>query len=293
MLGLHLSEWSVVERVDALSRAFRRGVHQAGPGVHRLRLGVFRDRPMADGRTATDHVTGEKYAIDQAQGWPSESAAAIWPDADQVKPCSLRARRDGTSDGMNAKLLSSWRDGPARQAIVEFVERISGADGSAATAVEKRVAVFDNDGTLWCEKPMPIQLDFVLRRLVEMAEAQPELRERQPWKAAYDRDYGWLSALMTEHYAGNDTNVRALAAGVLAAFAGISVEDFEEQSNAFLRSAPHPTLGRGYLQCVTYRWSSCSATWRRTGSRITSPRVAVATSCGRSARTCTAFHASG
>jgi hypothetical protein len=151
---------------------------------------------------------------------------------------------------MNAKLLSSWRDGPATQAIVEFVERSSGVDGSAATAVENRVAVFDNDGTLWCEKPMPIQLDFILRRLVEMAKAQPELRERQPWKAAYERDYGWLSALMAEHYAGNDTNVRVLAAGVLAAFAGISVEDFEEQSNAFLRSAQHPTLGRGYLQCV-------------------------------------------
>jgi hypothetical protein len=151
---------------------------------------------------------------------------------------------------MNAELLSSWRDGPARQAIVEFVDRVSGVDGSAATAVENRVAVFDNDGTLWCEKPMPIQLDFILRRLVEMAKVKPELRERQPWKAAYDRDYAWLSALMTEHYAGNDTNVRVLAEGVLAAFAGISIEDFEEQSNAFLRTAQHPTLGRGYLQCA-------------------------------------------
>jgi phosphoserine phosphatase len=151
---------------------------------------------------------------------------------------------------MSAELLSSWRDGPARQAIVEFVERTSGEDGSAAVAVEERVAVFDNDGTLWCEKPMPIQLDFILRRLVEMAEAQPELRERQPWKAAYQRDHAWLSALMTEHYAGDDTNVRALAAGILAAYAGISVEDFEAQSDAFLRSAQHPTLGRGYLQCA-------------------------------------------
>jgi hypothetical protein len=46
------------------------------------------------------------------------------------------------------------------------------------------VAVLDNEGTLWCEKPMPIQLDFILRRLVKMAEADPALRERQPWKAA-------------------------------------------------------------------------------------------------------------
>ena len=83
-----------------------------------------------------------------------------------------------------------------------------------------------------------------------MAEAQPELRERQPWKAAYERDYGWFGALMTEHYAGNDTNVKTLAGGILAAYAGISVDDFEQQSDAFLRSAQHPTLGRGYLECA-------------------------------------------
>jgi phosphoserine phosphatase len=148
---------------------------------------------------------------------------------------------------MNAESLLKWRDCPARQAIVEFVERVCGDDG---VPVEERVAVFDNDGTLWCEKPMPIQLDFILRRLMAMAQAQPELRERQPWKAAYERDYGWLSALMTEHYAGNDTNVMTLAAGILAAYAGISVDDFEEQADAFLRSAQHPNLGRGYLECA-------------------------------------------
>ena len=76
--------------------------------------------------------------------------------------------------------LSSWRDGPAKRAIVEFVARVSGEDGSEPVPVEDRLAVFDNDGTLWCEKPMPIQLDFILRRLVEMAEADPALRERQP-----------------------------------------------------------------------------------------------------------------
>ena len=69
--------------------------------------------------------------------------------------------------------LTSWRDGPAKQAIVAFVTRAVGQDGSAPVPVEDRLAVFDNDGTLWCEKPMPIQLDFILRRLVEMAQADP------------------------------------------------------------------------------------------------------------------------
>ena len=141
-------------------------------------------------------------------------------------------------------MLANWTDGASRRAIVEFVERTVAEE----VPVEERVAVFDNDGTLWCEKPMPIQADFILGRLAEMAEADPDLRDRQPWKAAHERDHAWLGAVLTEHYAGDDTNVRVLLGGVLAAHGGISVEDFEETAGAFLRSAQHPTLGRGYLQ---------------------------------------------
>ena len=130
--------------------------------------------------------------------------------------------------------------------MLEFVERVS-AEG---VPPEERVAVFDNDGTLWCEKPLPIQADFILRRLAQMADADPELRERQPWKAAYERDYGWLGSVLEEHYAGDDTNVRTLAAGVLAAHAGITVDEFEAQADGFLRTARHPTLDRGYLECA-------------------------------------------
>src|SRR3954468_2281043 len=146
--------------------------------------------------------------------------------------------------------LSSWRDGPAKQAIATFVARVCGEDGSEPVPIEDRLAVFDNDGTLWCEKPMPIQLDFILRRLAAMAEGDAALRERQPWRAAYERDYGWLSAVMAEHYAGDETNVRVLAGGILAAYDGISVENFEAQADDFLRTAQHPTLGRGYLDCA-------------------------------------------
>lgn len=65
-----------------------------------------------------------------------------------------------------------------------------------------------------------------------------------------ERDFGWFSALMDEHYAGDDTNVRLLARGILTAYAGISVEDFEESADRFLRTAQHPTLGRSYLNCA-------------------------------------------
>src|SRR4051812_45588050 len=149
-----------------------------------------------------------------------------------------------------ATTLSSWREGSAKNAILEFVTSACGEDGSQPVPPDERVAVFDNDGTLWCEQPMPIQLDFILRRLAEMAEADPALRERQPWQAAYKREYGWLSEVMAEHYAGDDRNVMTLAGGVLKAYEGISVDDFEARSDAFLRSAQHPTLGRGYLECA-------------------------------------------
>src|SRR5450432_2934976 len=102
---------------------------------------------------------------------------------------------------VQTEVLANWNPGTTRRAVVEFVERTV----SGGVPVEERVAVFDNDGTLWCEKPLPIQADFILRRLVEMAQADLELRGRQPWKAAYERDYGWLSKVLAEHYAGDET----------------------------------------------------------------------------------------
>jgi phosphoserine phosphatase len=145
--------------------------------------------------------------------------------------------------------LPSWNDTGARQAIVQFVEAVTGADREGYVPPAERVAVFDNDGTLWCEKPMPIQLDFILRRLDAMAEQDPALRTRQPWQAASTKDYRWLGQVITKHYHGDDSELPVLAAGVLQAFAGVTVEDFEAQADRFLRTAKHPTLGRGYLAC--------------------------------------------
>ena len=146
--------------------------------------------------------------------------------------------------------LSTWNQGAAKDAILDYVARTCAEDSAEAVPEVERVAVFDNDGTLWCEKPMPIQLDFILRRLAAMAEADPTLRDRQPWKAAHERDYGWLAQVMDEHYAGDDTNVQTVGAGVVAAFANITVDQFEADADAFLRGTRHPTLERGYLECA-------------------------------------------
>src|SRR4249919_3148327 len=105
---------------------------------------------------------------------------------------------------MSSPTLPSWNEGAAKAAIVAFVEQTV----TDAVPVEERIAVFDADGTLWCEKPMPVQADFILRRLAEMAEADPELRDRKPWKAAYEHDDDWLDKVITEHNAGDDTKAR-------------------------------------------------------------------------------------
>jgi hypothetical protein len=135
--------------------------------------------------------------------------------------------------------LASWNDTAAREAIEAFV----------AGAPEPRVAVFDNDGTLWCEKPMPIQLDFIVRRWAAMAEDDASLRDRQPYKAAYAHDLQWLGASMVKHYHGDDSDLKVLMAGVADAFGGVSVDDYATQANAFFADAHHPTLGRPYREC--------------------------------------------
>ena len=109
--------------------------------------------------------------------------------------------------------------------------------------------MFDNDGTLWCEKPMPIELGFVLERLVEMAEANTALRERQPWQAAHERDYAWLGAAMTKHYHGDDSDVKLLLAAVFEAYGGQTVEEYSAAADAYLRGQMHPTLGRHLHHC--------------------------------------------
>jgi len=145
--------------------------------------------------------------------------------------------------------LASWNDTPTRAAIVDFVERVTTEGGKDYVPPSERVATFDNDGTLWCEKPMPIELGFILMRFAEMAEADASLREKQPWKAAVEQDYQWLGEVVTKHYHGEDTDVKVLLAGILQAFAGMSVEEYQAAADAFLRGAKHPTLARTFHAC--------------------------------------------
>ena len=89
------------------------------------------------------------------------------------------------------------RDTPTlAQAVIDFVQDVTSEGSAGFVEPAERVAVFDNDGTLWSEKPIPIQLDFTLFRMAELAQADPSLREHQPYRAAVERDYRWLGEAM-------------------------------------------------------------------------------------------------
>jgi phosphoserine phosphatase len=128
--------------------------------------------------------------------------------------------------------------------VVDFVARVN-----TDVPPEQRVAVFDNDGTLWCEKPAYIQLDFLVRRLAEQATADPSLKDRQTYKAAADGDLAWFGDAVTKHYNGDDSAMKVLAGGILSAYAGLTVEEHAERVKNFFAEGTHPTLGRPYTEC--------------------------------------------
>ncbi|MHA0288649.1 HAD family hydrolase [Mycobacterium sp. C3-094] len=141
-------------------------------------------------------------------------------------------------------VLDSWHDGPTKTSIIEFVDR-----AVRDVAPEERIAVFDNDGTLWCEKPAYVQLDFLVRRLAEQAAADPALADDPPYRAAASGDLSWFGDAVTRHYTGDDSAMKVLARAILSAYAGLTVEEHAERVAAFFAEAVHPTLGRPYTSC--------------------------------------------
>jgi hypothetical protein len=136
--------------------------------------------------------------------------------------------------------LPSWNEGAARTAIVEFVAAVTDPASPDFVPVPERIAVFDNDGTLWGEQPVYYQLVFALDRLRAMAPEHPEWREQQPFKAALDGDMATLVAGGKE----------ALLELLMASHAGMSTTEFAAIVKAWLATERHPATGRLYTEMV-------------------------------------------
>jgi phosphoserine phosphatase len=148
-----------------------------------------------------------------------------------------------------ADMLQSWKDGPSKSAITDFVTRVTTEGGPDYVERAARVAVFDNDGTLWTEKPLVIQLDFTVHRFRELAENDPALRTKQPYQAAYEGDMHWLGAAVVKHYHGDDSDLKLLMVAVPKAFEAVTVEDYDRRVKGFFEQADNPGLKRPYRAC--------------------------------------------
>lgn len=135
--------------------------------------------------------------------------------------------------------LPSWRHGAIRTAILDFVEAVT-TEGPQFVPEADRIAVFDNDGTLWCEQPVQVQVAFCQDRLKALARANPTLADRQPYKAFLEHDLATLHAL-------GKKGVFEIAFSV---HTGMTLEAFRETAGAWLAEARHPKLGRRYLDLV-------------------------------------------
>src|SRR5262249_14182988 len=119
--------------------------------------------------------------------------------------------------------LGSWNDTPTRTAILDFVEQVTRPGGPHSVAPAERTPTFGNGGRLWTEQPLPIQADFLFRRIGDMARSDPSLAERQPWKAVVEQDYAWLGGAIAKHYSGDDSDLQTMSAGLLAAYDGATI----------------------------------------------------------------------
>jgi phosphoserine phosphatase len=136
--------------------------------------------------------------------------------------------------------LPSWNDGPSRSRIVAFVQSVTSATSPDFVPPADRIAVFDNDGTLWSEQPMYFQLAFIIDRVKAMSPARPEWKDRQPFKGVLE---GNMEAVMA-------TGEKGLLEMAMATHAGMSSDEFAVIARDWLASARHPKTRRPYTEMV-------------------------------------------
>jgi phosphoserine phosphatase len=134
--------------------------------------------------------------------------------------------------------LPSWNDGPTKQAILNFIARVTQQDSPDFVPADDRVATFDNDGTLWVEHPMYTQLAFILDRVKAMAPLHPEWNNMQPFKAALEGDMKTVA----------ESGERGMLQLGMATHAGMTTEEFQKIVTDWLATARDPRFKRPYTE---------------------------------------------
>ena len=136
--------------------------------------------------------------------------------------------------------LPSWNDGKAKQSIIEFVAKVTQEGSSNFMPPEERIAVFDNDGTLWAEQPMYVQVIFAVDLVKALAPRHPEWKDKEPFASLLKGD---VKAAL----AGGE---HAILEIVMATHAGMTTAEFEKIVKDWLATARHPTTERPYTEMV-------------------------------------------
>ncbi|HUO07442.1 MAG TPA: HAD family hydrolase [Phycisphaerae bacterium] len=136
--------------------------------------------------------------------------------------------------------LSSWNEGPAKQAIEKFVQTTTDAGSKDFVPPAERIATFDNDGTLWCEQPIPVQLFFALDRVRALAPEHPEWKEKEPFASILKGDMKGAMA----------SGERGLVELLMATHAGMTTTEFEQIVKDWIATAKHPRFNRPFTECV-------------------------------------------
>jgi len=161
------------------------------------------------------------------------SAVLILP---VITGCSIgRIEQKGADDP-----LPSWNDGAARRAIVEFVEAVTDETGPDFVPVPERIAVFDNDGTLWSERPIYFQLQFAIDRVRELTPQHPEWKDTQPFKAVLENDRAALA----------ESGEHGILELIMATQTYMTTAEFEKIVKDWISTAKHPETGRLYTEMV-------------------------------------------
>ena len=136
--------------------------------------------------------------------------------------------------------LSSWNDTAPKKAIVAFVEKVTKEGSPDFVPVPERIATFDNDGTLWCEQPLPVQLYFALDRVKALAPQHPEWKTKEPFASLLKGD-------LNTALAGGD---RAILELMMATHAGMTTQEFEQIVKNWIATAKHPKTGKLFTEMV-------------------------------------------
>ena len=139
-----------------------------------------------------------------------------------------------------AEPLPSWNDGPSKKSIIEFVQTVTTEGSRDYVKPAERIAVFDNDGTLWSEQPMYFQVLFALEEVKRMAPQHPQWKTEQPFKAVLENDHQALAA------SGMDGLMKIIG----ATHTGITTAAFMDNAKTWLSQARHPKTGKPYTEMI-------------------------------------------